>query len=66
MEATNKGHAYRAVVDRRQAVGKIVRCLDPMNICGGSDRWNPLAAMNTADTAYQQRVARTLLPAGAS
>jgi type IV secretion system protein VirD4 len=61
-----KGEAYRAVVERRRALGRTVRCLDPMNICGGSDRWNPLTAMNPVDTAYQQRVARTLLPAGAS
>lgn len=61
-----KGEAYRAVVERRRALGRTVRCLDPMNICGGSDQWNPLTAMNPADTAYQQRVARTLLPAGAS
>jgi type IV secretion system protein VirD4 len=61
-----KGHAYRAVVDRRQALGKTVRCLDPMAICGGSDRWNPLSSMNPSDTAYLQRVARTLLPSAVS
>ena len=61
-----KGHAYRAVVERRQALGKTVRCLDPMAICGGSDLWNPLATMNPSDTAYLQRVARTLLPSAVS
>ena len=61
-----KGHAYRAVVERRQALGKTVRCLDPMAICGGADRWNPLTTMNPADTAYLQRVARTLLPSAVS
>jgi type IV secretion system protein VirD4 len=61
-----KGHAYRAVVERRRALGKTVRCLDPMNICGGIDRWNPLAAMVPTDTAYLQRVARTLLPSAVS
>jgi type IV secretion system protein VirD4 len=61
-----KGHAYRAAVERRRALGRTVRCLDPMNICGGIDRWNPLTAMNPADTAYQQRVSRTLLPAATS
>src|SRR6202022_4813784 len=61
-----QGHAYRAGVDRRQACGKTGRCLDPMDICGGIDRWNPLTTMNPADTAYLQRVARTLLPSAVS
>ncbi|MET4482674.1 type IV secretory system conjugative DNA transfer family protein [Bradyrhizobium sp. F1.13.3] len=61
-----KGQVYRAVVERRQALGKTVRCLDPMAICGGTDRWNPLTTMNPADTAYLQRVARTLLPSAVS
>jgi type IV secretion system protein VirD4 len=37
-----------------------------MAICGGSDRWNPLTTMNPSDTAYLQRVARTLLPSAVS
>jgi type IV secretion system protein VirD4 len=61
-----KGDAYRAIVDRRRALGKTVRCLDPMNICGGGDRWNPLSAMDPRDTSYLQRVARTLLPSAVS
>lgn len=61
-----KGQAYCAVVDRRQALGRTVRCLDPIAISGGIDRWNPLTTMNPSDTAYLQRVARTLLPSAVS
>jgi type IV secretion system protein VirD4 len=57
-----KAQVYRAVSKRRRDGGKIVRCLDPMNLAGGVDRWNPLAGIDAADTVYLQRVARTLLP----
>lgn len=61
-----KGSAYRAVAERRRSLKKTVRCLDPMNICGGIDQWNPLTGIIPTDTAYLQRVARTLLPSAVS
>src|ERR1035437_7601443 len=61
-----KGSAYRAVAERRRLLKKTVRCLDPMNLCGGVDLWNPLAGIVPTDTAYLQRVARTLLPSAIS
>jgi type IV secretion system protein VirD4 len=61
-----KGSAFRAVADRRRSLKKTVRCLDPMNLCRGVDRWNPLKGIIPTDTAYLQRVARTLLPSAIS
>lgn len=61
-----KGSAYRAVAERRRSLKKTVRCLDPMNLCGGVDQWNPLTGIIPTDTAYLQRVARTLLPSAIS
>jgi type IV secretion system protein VirD4 len=61
-----KAQAYQAVVERRRALGRIVRCLDPMALAGGTDRWNPLADLNPANIVYLQRVARTLLPPSVS
>ncbi|TYO64276.1 TraM recognition domain-containing protein [Bradyrhizobium hipponense] len=57
-----KGEAYRAVAERRRALGRTVRCLDPIGIVGGSDSWNPLATMDPEDILHLQRVARALLP----
>lgn len=57
-----KGEIYRAVVDRRRALGRTVRCLDPIGIVGGTDTWNPLATINTANILHLQRIARALLP----
>ena len=57
-----KGEAYRAVAIRRRALGRTVRCLDPIGIVGGSDSWNPLATMDPEDILHLQRVARALLP----
>jgi type IV secretion system protein VirD4 len=57
-----KGAAYRATVDRRKAIGRTVRCLDPIGIVGGTDSWNPLANMNPKNILHLQRVARALLP----
>ena len=63
-----KGEIYRAVANRRRRLGRTVRCLDPFNIVGGSDRWNPLASQPANDLLYLQHLARLLLPgsAGAS
>lgn len=57
-----KGEAYRAVAARRRALGRTVRCLDPIGIVGGSDSWNPLATIDPEDILHLQRVARALLP----
>jgi type IV secretion system protein VirD4 len=57
-----KAEAFFAVAERRRALHRYVRCLDPMNLCGGTDRWNPLAGLDPANIVYLQRVARTLLP----
>ena len=57
-----KGEAYRAVVERRRALGRKVYCLDPMQIAGGADTWNPLSNMNPKRNAYLQRTADALLP----
>lgn len=57
-----KGEAYRAVAARRRALGRTVRCLDPIGIVGGSDTWNPLATMDPKNILHLQRVARALLP----
>lgn len=61
-----KGDAYRATAKRRRALGRTVRCLDPISIAGGLDTWNPMALMVPTDVLYLQRVARALLPAVAS
>jgi type IV secretion system protein VirD4 len=57
-----KGEAYRAVAARRRALGRTVRCLDPIGIVGGTDTWNPLAAIDPKDILHLQRIARSLLP----
>jgi type IV secretion system protein VirD4 len=57
-----KGETYRAVSARRRALGRTVRCLDPIGIVGGTDTWNPLATMNPKNILHLQRAARSLLP----
>ncbi|WP_061022090.1 type IV secretory system conjugative DNA transfer family protein [Bradyrhizobium sp. CCH5-F6] len=57
-----KGEAYRAVAARRRALGRTVHCLDPINIVGGTDTWNPLAEVDSKDILHLQRIARSLLP----
>lgn len=57
-----KGDAYRAVRRRREEMGKTVRCLDPLNLVEGADRWNPLCKIDPTDVLYLQSVALALLP----
>lgn len=57
-----KGEAYRAVRARREAMGNVVRCLDPLNLVGGADRWNPLLKREPNDTLYLLAMANALLP----
>ena len=61
-----KGEVTRAVAERRRALGRTVRCFDPLGIAGGDDRWNPVQALNLQDILYLQRVARALLPPAAA
>lgn len=57
-----KGDAYRAVAGRRRQLGRTVRCLDPLQIVGGTDSWNPLEHVAATDILYLQHTARMLLP----
>ena len=57
-----KGEVYRAVGDRRRALGRKVICLDPLRLVDGQDRWNPLRNIDPADILYLQRTALALLP----
>lgn len=60
-----KGEIYRAVAERRRALGRQVRCLDPCGLVGGTDTLNPLLRADPRDILYLQRVARALLPGSA-
>jgi type IV secretion system protein VirD4 len=57
-----KGDAYRAVAGRRRQLGRTVRCLDPLQLVGGTDSWNPLEHVAATDILYLQHTARMLLP----
>ncbi len=61
-----KGEVFRAVAERRRALGRTVRCFDPVGIAGGEDRWNPVQALDPQNILYMQRIARALLPQGAA
>jgi type IV secretion system protein VirD4 len=61
-----KGEVYRATAARRREMGRTVRCLDPMNLVGGSDHWNPLETLDPKNIIYLQRLARALLPSAVS
>ena len=39
-----------------------MRVLDPINIVGGTDTWNPLAEIDPKDILHLQRIAPSLLP----
>ncbi|MCK1307691.1 type IV secretory system conjugative DNA transfer family protein [Bradyrhizobium sp. 45] len=57
-----KGDAFRATRRRREELGKTVRCIDPLGLAGGTDRWNPLPRVDPNDVLYLQSMARALLP----
>lgn len=57
-----KGETYRATADRRRALGRKVRCLDPFGLVEGTDTFNPLQGLDPANITYMQRVAYSLLP----
>ncbi|UPT88234.1 type IV secretory system conjugative DNA transfer family protein [Bradyrhizobium barranii subsp. apii] len=56
-----KGDAFRATRRRREAIGKTVRCIDPLGLADGGDRWNPLVNRDPKDVIYLQAMARALL-----
>ncbi|MGU3662249.1 type IV secretory system conjugative DNA transfer family protein [Methylobacterium fujisawaense] len=60
-----KGDAHRASRRRRLMLGRKVRCLDPLGLSGGEDRWNPLLQRAAGDILYLQAMAQALLPAAA-
>lgn len=57
-----KGDVVKAVRRRREALGRTVRCIDPVGIANGLDRWNPLLNRDAGDVLYLQSMARALLP----
>ena len=56
-----KGEIYKATAARRRAMGRRVICLDPLDLVGGQDRWNPLHARDPGDVLYLQHTALALL-----
>lgn len=60
-----KGEVYRAVAERRRALGRRVLCLDFLGRFG-EDRWNPLVDRDRSDILYLQQTALALLPAAGS
>lgn len=44
-----KGDVYSAAKRRREDLGQTVRCIDPLGIAGGGDRWNPLNRFDIDD-----------------
>ena len=61
-----KGEIYKATAERRRAMGRRVICLDPCNLVGGVDRWNPLHQRDPGDVLYLQHTALALLPEATS
>lgn len=57
-----KGEAYRAAGKRRNALGRDVCVVDPLQIVGGRDRWDPLGSVDPADVFRLRRIAQALLP----
>lgn len=57
-----KGEVYRATRARRESMGRRVVCLDPLDLVGGNDSWNPLLSMQENDILYMQKTALALLP----
>ncbi|WP_245496382.1 type IV secretory system conjugative DNA transfer family protein [Lichenibacterium ramalinae] len=62
----SKGEVYRATQARRERMGRRVVCLDPLDLVGGQDTWNPLATLQVQDILYMQKTALALLPESGS
>lgn len=61
-----KGEVYRATRERRERLGRRVVCLDPLDLVGGEDGWNPLSTLDRTDVLYMQKTALALLPEATS
>jgi type IV secretion system protein VirD4 len=57
-----KGAAYSATNRRRQELNRRVLCVDPTNLSGGSDHWNPLMQVQKTDILSMQAIALVMLP----
>lgn len=57
-----KGDAYRGACQRRETLGRTVHCLDPYDLAGGLDQWNPLLNVDVDDVSRLQGIADMLLP----
>lgn len=57
-----KGEVYKAVGDRRRALGRTVYVIDLRRGSLGSNQWNPMVSLPTDDTLGLMRVARALVP----
>ena len=57
-----KGAAYAAAKRRREELNRTVRCIDPLNLMGGDDHWNPLAGIKADDVLGMQAIALVMLP----
>ena len=62
----SKGEVYLATHVRRRTLGRRVVCLDPVDLVGGQDTWNPLATASQHDILYMQKAALALLPESTS
>ena len=54
-----KGDVVRAVRRRRESMGQRVYVLDPLNLAGGTDRWDPLLGLDPEDVLELQSGVRT-------
>jgi hypothetical protein len=57
-----KGAVFLSVAKRRREIGRTVRCIDPVNLVGGTDCWNPFKQLDPNDILYLQLTAQALLP----
>lgn len=57
-----KGAVFLSVAKRRRELGRTVRCVDPVNLVGGADCWNPFNHLDPQDILYLQLTAQALLP----
>jgi type IV secretion system protein VirD4 len=57
-----KGAVFLSVAKRRREMGRTVRCIDPVNLVGGTDCWNPFKQLDPKDILYLQLTAQALLP----
>jgi type IV secretion system protein VirD4 len=56
-----KGDLYRMTAERRRSLGRKVVCLDPYNLAGGTDRWNPFVGVPASQASTISRMIGALL-----